>query len=86
MKLKADFITQNIEDVQFMVSVGARSFDGVVRNNETAAFIVDALKEETTEKKIVDLLCAEYDVDRETAAKDVAGIIEKLRGINALEE
>ncbi len=86
MKLKPDFITQQIEDVQFMVSVGALSFNGIVRNNETAAFIVDALKEETTEEKIVDLLCAEYDVDRETAANDVAGIIEKLREINALKE
>ena len=86
MKLKDDFITQTIDDVQFLVPVGGESFSGVARSNETAAFIVDCLKEETTEEKIVDAMCAKYDAPRETIAADVKEILDVLRGINALVE
>ena len=86
MKLKEGFITHQIQDTQMMVAAGeaAKSFHGLVRSNETAAFIVDCLKEETTEEAIVDKLLAEYDVSREIAAQDVHEILEKLKGIGAL--
>ena len=86
MKLKSDFITQDIDDTQFVVPVGAEAFQGIVRSNKTAAFIVDCLKEDTTEEKIVDAMCAKYAAPREEIAADVAEIINTLRGINALEE
>ncbi len=86
MKLNPDFITQDVEDTQFLVPMGAEMFQGIVRSNETAAFIVNCLKADTTEEKIVDALCAEYDVPRETAAADVREILGTLRTINALEE
>ncbi|MBR4428646.1 MAG: PqqD family protein [Clostridia bacterium] len=86
MKLNPDFITQDVEDTQFLVPMGAEMFQGIVRSNETAAFIVNCLKADTTEEKIVDALCAEYDVPRETAAADVREILGTLRRINALEE
>ena len=86
MKLKDSFITQDIEDTQFMVAVGESSFNGIVRSNRTAAFIVDCLREETTEAQIVDAMCRRYDAPKETIASDVHGIIGKLRGIGAIEE
>ena len=86
MKLKDNFITQNIDDTQFLVPVGTEAFQGLVRSNKTAAFIVDCLKEETTEAAIVDKMCAKYDAPRETIAADVKEILDTLRGIHALEE
>ncbi|MBQ6341724.1 MAG: PqqD family protein [Anaerolineaceae bacterium] len=86
MKLKDDFITQDIDDTQFLVPVGAEAFSGIVRSNKTAAFIVNCLRKETTEAAIVDAMCAKYDAPRETIAADVAEILEKLRFINAIEE
>ena len=86
MKLKSDFITQTIEDTQFLVPIGAEAFQGIVRSNRTAAFIVDCLKADTTEEKIVDAMCAKYDAPRAEIAADVKEIISTLRGINALEE
>ena len=41
MKLKNEFITQDIDDTQFLVPVGAEAFSGIVRSNKTAAFIVN---------------------------------------------
>lgn len=84
MKLRDDFITQNIDDVQFLVPLSSKGFSGIVKSNPTAAFIVDCLKKETTVKQITEKLCAKYDVTEEKAAEDVKTIIGKLRGIGAL--
>ena len=86
MKLKSEFITQDIEDTQFLVPLGAEAFSGVVRSNKTAAFIVNQLKQETTQEHIVDVMCETYDAPRETIAADVASILDTLKRIGAIEE
>jgi hypothetical protein len=89
MRLASGFITHTIGDDQMMVAAGAaaRDFHGMVQSNETAAFIVDQLKQPTTEEAIVDAVLAHYEgVDRPTVEADVAEILQKLRSIHALEE
>ena len=86
MKLKSSFLTQVIDDTQFLVPMGGEAFSGIVRNNRTAAFIVDRLKEETTEGEIVDAMCEKYDAPRSVIAADVRSILDKLRSIRALDE
>ena len=86
MKLKSEFITQNVEDTQFLVPVGSDAFSGVVRSNRTAAFIVDCLKNETKKDEIVDAMCQKYSVTREVVAQDVERILDFLRKIDAIEE
>ena len=86
MKMKNDYITQTIDETQFLIPVGSESFNGIVRSNKTAAYIVDLLKEDTTEEKIIDALCARYDASREVITTDVRKILDTLRSINALEE
>ena len=86
MKLRKDFIVQNIDDTQFLVPLGHEAFNGIVRSNKTAAFIVDCLKNDTTKDQIVDAMCMQYDAPRETIDADVEEILATLRSINALEE
>jgi len=86
MKLKPEFITQTIDETQFLVPVGAGNFSGVVRSNATAAFIVDCLKEDVTADDIVGRMCAKYDAPREVIAQDVRDILDKLRAIGAIDE
>lgn len=87
MKLKEGFITHTVMGTQMMVAAGpaTKIFHGLVRSNETAAFIVDCLKEDTTEEKIVDRLLETYEVEQSVAKKDVHEILEKLGSIGALE-
>ncbi len=87
MKLKTGFITHKLGKEQMMVAAGpaAKIFHGLVRSNETAAFIIDCLKKETTEEAIVDAMLAEYDAPRETVTADVHRVVEQLRRIGALE-
>ena len=86
MKLSDEFITQDVDDTQFLVPLGGEAFSGIVRSNATAAFIVNCLKQETTAEAIVDAMCAKYDAPRETIAADVNEILGTLRSIHALDE
>lgn len=88
MKLAKGFITQDVRGTQMMVAAGpaAKKFNGMVRANETAAFIINCLKKNTTEEKIIKAVLDEYDTTEEIAAEQVRKIIDQLRGIGAIDE
>jgi hypothetical protein len=88
MKLHNGFITYNSGSEQIMVAAGAASevFRGMVRSNETAAFIIDCLKEEITQAELADKLVARYDAPRELIERDLQNILNTLRKIGALDE
>ena len=86
MKLKGNFVIHTIDGIQYLIPVGIGEFSGFLRSNRTAAFIVDCLQSETTEEQIVDAMCEVFDAPRGQIAEDVGRILDKLRGIHALEE
>ena len=85
MKLKDTYITHDSDGEQILLDTSS-SFAGLIRNNKTAAFIVECLKEETTEEKIAEVMFEKYDAPKDVLAKDVSDVIEKLRKVGALEE
>ena len=84
MKLKANFITQEMDGEQIMVAAGG-GFAGMVRSNATAAFIVDCLKADTTRDAILDAMEQKYDAPRQIMADDVDMVLGNLRRIGALD-
>ncbi len=86
MKLKDQLLVHTIDDTQFLVPLGGEAFSGIVRSNKTAAFIVDCLKEDTSEDAIVDAMCSRYNAPRAVIADDVHEILKMLRRIDAIEE
>ena len=86
MKLKSTFLSQDIDDTRFLVPVGGEAFSGIAKGNSSAAFIMDCLKNDTTEEQIVDAMCIKYDAPRNVIAADVKEILEKLRSIGAITE
>ena len=86
MKLKANFITHEMDGEHLTVPAGGSSWNGLIRSNKTAGFIVECLKEETSEEAIVEKMAEKYDAPRERIAADVAKILTKLRSVGALEE
>ena len=86
MKLKYDLIEKEIDGTTFLVPVGEGSFSGMIRSNNTAAYIVELLKEEISPEGVVDKMCTKYDAPRETIARDVGKILDNLKRINALDE
>ena len=85
LKLNENFITQEIDGEQIMVSAGG-GFDGMVRSNATAAFVVDCLKTETTQEAVLDAMCRKYDAPRDVMAAGVNKVLNTLRKIGALDE
>ena len=85
MRLNKNFITHEVEDEQIMIDIQGK-FQGVVTNNETAAFIVNCLKEETSFEEIVEKMFSEYNASKEQIEKDVKNILEKLNKTGALEK
>lgn len=87
MRLKDGFITYNTGDENLLVATGeaGKSFNGIVRNNETAAFIAELLKNEITEDEIVNKILEEYDVDEKTARKDVKKLLDTFKREGFLE-
>ena len=85
MKLKDTYITHESDGEQILLDTSS-SFAGLSRSNKTAAFIVECLKEETTQEKIVEAMFEKYDAPKDVLAKDVSDVIEKLRKVGALDE
>ena len=65
---------------------GTDAFTGMLRSNQTAGFIIEQLKHETTEEEIAAALFAEYDAPEDVIKRDVHAVIEKLRSIGAIDE
>ena len=82
MQINKDFTIQKVGSSYVAVPVGKTSqqFHGMVRLNETGAFLWNLMaQKDVSEDELVDALLAEYDVAREIAAADVHRIVEMLR-------
>lgn len=88
MKLHNGFITYSTGGEKIMVAAGNASaiFRGMVRSNETAAYIIDCLKEEISREELLNKLCARYDAPADLIDRDLERVLESLRRIGALDE
>lgn len=85
MKLKDTFITHTANNEQILVDTSGK-FSGIVRNNKTAAFIVDCLKEETSIEEIINKMNEEYEAPLEDIKKGIDDVLDTLRKVGALDE
>lgn len=86
MKLKSEYITYSIDENVMLVGTGPNSFKGVVKANQTAAYILSCLAEEISYESLIQKMQDKYDVDKSTVAADVDKILNSLRSIHALDE
>ena len=86
MKLSSDFLTHNSKGEHITVSTNNTKFNGLIRSNPTAAFIIECLKSDTTQEKILEEVLEKYDIDRETADKDISNLLNTLRKVGAIDE
>ena len=81
MRIKKDFTIQKVGASYVAVAVGetSKNFHGMVRLNETGAFLWKLLSEkDCSEEDLVEALLGEYDVSREIAARDVHTVVKSL--------
>ncbi|MBQ8416587.1 MAG: PqqD family protein [Clostridia bacterium] len=87
MQINKDFTIQKVGALFVAVPVGetSKTFHGMVRLNETGAFLWKLMAEkDMTEEALVEALLGEYDVAREVAERDVHRVVEALQKNNIL--
>ena len=85
MKLKEGFILRTVAgETVVLPAGGVTNFDMMITLNDTGKFLWELLEKETTEEALVDAITAEYDVERERAAKSVAAFVNRLKELEFL--
>ena len=82
MQINKDFTIQKVGASYVAVPVGetSKTFHGMVRLNETGAFLWKQMSgKDCTEEALVEALLGEYDVAREIAERDVHRVVELLK-------
>lgn len=81
MKIDNGFILREVAGSFVVVAIGdkIKEFNGIINLNETGAFIWRQLEKEATEQELVEKLLEEYDIDKETAQRDVKEFIHKIQ-------
>ena len=86
MKIKEGYLLREVAGSNIVVPVGEGSIDfsGVIQLNEVGAFLWKILEKETTKEELLKNLLEEYDIDEDTASKDIDEFIDKLKEANLL--
>lgn len=87
MKIKDGFAKREIAGSFIVVPVGKQSseFNGMITLNESGAFLWDCFQQDISIDKAVELLTAEYDVERDRAHSDIERFIKLLSDNELLE-
>ena len=87
IKTKSGFVVREIAGQSVVVALGeaSKSFNGIIKLNETGRVMWDILTQGADKEDIVRKILSEYDVDRETVEKDVDSFIATLKENNILE-
>ncbi len=88
LKIKEGFMLRSVSEAYVVVAVGeaAKTFNGMITLNETGAFLWEKLAAGCENKAaLVEMLLAEYDVDRALAEKDVDAFVDRIADADLLE-
>ena len=89
MKIKDGFYMTEIGS-DYVIIAGTpeakKLFDGMLRLNETGAFLWKKLADGASETELADALAAEYGVSREVSEKDTADFLGVIRSAGFIEE
>lgn len=81
MKIKSGLILREVADNYIVVAVGERvkEFNGLINLNSTGAFLWKKLENGAEEEDLVKALLDEYEIDEQTARKDVSLFVSKIK-------
>ena len=88
MKLKYNFVTNEVADKIVAVAVGGdlEKFNGFIKMNDTGAYIFNMLKSDVTEEEIVAAMKKDYeDAAEEEIRETVSEFVGKLKEAGVLE-
>ena len=84
MKIKDNYIAKRVLDNDIVIDITGAT-KNLIKLNETAAFMFEKLKEGISLEELTKALTNEYEVDLDTASKDVNEFVEQLKNLEILE-
>ena len=80
MKVNEGFVLTSVAGSDLVVATGkaAKILNGYITLNQTSRIMWDLLEKGCTEQELVNAILENYDVDNETATRDVRAFVEKL--------
>lgn len=86
MKLLNIFESEEINNEKVMVSLDSEKFNGLIRANDTAGYIIDCLKNDTSENELIINMVKKYGITEERASLGVSIILKQLRELGLIIE
>lgn len=88
MKIKKGFMLRNVAGRFMVIAIGQASvdFNGTINLNDSGAFLWEQLSKGCTYEELLSALLGEYDVDEETARRDIDAFLEIARKANVIDE
>ena len=87
MKIKEGYLLRNVADSTVVVPLNdTMTFHGMIKLNDTGRFLWEKLQEEQSREDLLSALCATYEIDAETAGRDLDGFIDHLREMGVMTE
>ncbi len=87
MKIKDGYILSEVAGTTVVVPINPdHTFRSMLKLNGTGKLLWERLVKGATEEELTALIVAEYEIDAETAAKDVARFLTSLRERGVIEE
>lgn len=88
MKIRKGFVLRNVVDEFIIMPTGDNiaQFEGAVVLNEVSAFIFRQLENAVSREDVLSAMLNEYDVDEQTAEKDLDALLEQLEVMGILEK
>lgn len=86
MKLKKDFILREImgDVVLVPINQSTSQFNGLITINELGKFIWENIEKAQDEEDLLQKILDEYEVDRETAKKDLDEFLQVLKDMDII--
>lgn len=86
MKLKYEFAVREIvgEYILIPLGQGALELGEMISTSETGATIVQALGKEVTRPELLELILDTFEIDRDTAERDLDEFLSQLKKLNLL--
>ena len=88
MKVKDGFVLRSVVGEWMLMPTGDNfgTFHGTLVMNELSAFIWEKLRTPTTRDALLKDILAEYEVDENTAGRDLDALLAELKSIDLIEE
>lgn len=88
MKIKKGYLLREVAGENVVIAVGeaAQDFKGMIRLNPTGAFLWKLLESDTDESAMLAAMLDKYDIDEDTAKRDIAAFVSSVKGAGLIND